>query len=198
MGFIVITIDGMGSALRSKAFHDVSYKNLGDIGAADHILAIKQLAQNRPYMDIEKVGIYGHSAGGYDAAHALLTHPEFYKVAVSIAGNHDNMMSKAWWDEQYMGLPGKHYEEQSNLTLAKNLQGKLFSITGDMDQNVNPANTIRFAGELIKHNKDFDLLIVPNADHDILYNPYVVRKMWDYFVINLLKNNPPKEFNIKM
>ena len=193
IGFIVVTIDGMGTAMRSKVFHDVSYENLGDIGAADHILAIKQLASTRPYMDIEQVGIYGHSAGAYDATHALLTHSEFYKAGFAMAGNHDNRMSKAWWDEQYMGLPGEHYNQQSNLTLAGNLQGKLFLVHGDMDQNVNPANTIRLAGELIKHNKDFEMLIVPNIDHGgILFNLYVNRRMWNFFTKNLLHVEPPK------
>jgi len=198
LGFIVMTIDGFGTAFRSKAFHDVSYMNLGDIGAADHIGGLRQLARLYPYLDTTRVGIYGHSAGGYDAAHALFTHPEFYKVGVSTAGNHDNMMSKEWWDEQYMGMPGKHYLEQSNLSLAKNLQGKLLIVTGDMDNNVNPANTLRLAGELIKANKDFDMIIFPNKDHGSLYyDLYLIRKRWDYFVKYLLGVEPPKEFEIK-
>ena len=197
LGFIVITIDGLGSAWRSKAFHDVSYKNLGDIGAEDHIAGMKQLAETRPWMDLERVGIYGHSAGGYDAAHALLVHPEFYKVAVSSSGNHDHRIAKAWWPEQYMGLPGKHYDEQSNFNLAENLEGKLLLVHGDMDNNVNTASSLRLAAEFIKYNKDFELLIIPNRNHGLADHPYFIRKRWDWFVKNLLGEEPPKEYNIK-
>ena len=197
LGFIVITIDGLGSAMRSKAFHDVSYKNLGDIGAPDHIKAITDLAKNRAYMDTTRVGIYGHSAGGYDAVRALLTHPEFYKVGVSSAGNHDHRIAKAWWPEQYMGPLGKHYDEQSNFALAANLEGKLLLMHGDLDNNVNPTSSLRMAGELIKQNKDFDLLIFPNKNHGSVYNlSYFQRKRWDYFVVNLLGATPPKQYKI--
>jgi dipeptidyl-peptidase-4 len=193
LGFIVVTIDGLGTAHRSKAFHDFSYKNLGDIGALDHIHAFQQLSKKYPYMDLSRVGIFGHSAGGYDAAHALLTHPEFYKVGVASAGNHDHQMAKAWWPENFQGYPvEKNYVEQSNLTQAKNLQGKLLLVHGDMDNNVNPASTLRLVGELIKANKDFDLIIVPNADHKLWDHPYVIRKLWDYFVQHLLGIQPPK------
>jgi dipeptidyl aminopeptidase/acylaminoacyl peptidase len=193
LGFIVITVDGLGTANRSKAFQDFSYKNLGDIGAPDHIAAMQQLAKKYPYMDLSRAGIFGHSAGGYDAAHALLIHPEFYKVAVSSAGNHDHQMAKAWWPEHYQGYPvGKHYVEQSNLTLAKNLKGKLLLVHGDMDNNVNPASTLRLAGELIKANKDFDLIIIPNRTHNLRMDPYFTRKRWDYFVEHLLGVDPPE------
>jgi dipeptidyl aminopeptidase/acylaminoacyl peptidase len=193
LGFIVVNIDGLGTAHRSKAFHDFSYKNLGDIGALDHIIAFKQLAQKYPYMDLSRVGIFGYSAGGYDAAHALLTHPEFYKVGVASAGNHDHQMAKAWWPENFQGYPvEKQYVEQSNLTLAKNLQGKLLLVHGDMDNNVNPASTLRLVGELIKANKDFDLIIVPNGSHYLWEHPYVIRRLWDYFVQHLLGIQPPR------
>jgi dienelactone hydrolase len=198
IGFIVVTVDGLGSALRSKKFHDFSYANLGDIGSDDHIAAIKQLAIQRSYMDTTRVGIYGHSAGGYDAARALLIRPKFYKVGVSSAGNHDFRMSKAWWDEQYMGLPGPHFIEQSNLTWANKLEGKLLIFAGDMDQNVNPANTLRLAAEFIKHNKDFDMFIYPNADHDLYSYPYIIRRRWDYFVQHLLGVTPPNNYEIKI
>jgi dipeptidyl aminopeptidase/acylaminoacyl peptidase len=198
IGFIVLRIDGMGTAMRSKAFHDVSYMNLGDIGAADHISGIKQLAEKYSYIDTNKVGIFGHSAGGYDATHALLTHPDFYKVGVSSAGNHDHRMAKAWWPEQYMGALGDHYSEQSNLSLAKNLKGKLLLIHGDMDNNVNPASTYRLAAELIKNNKDFDLIITPGDNHDLTWrNKYVIRRRMDYFVKHLWNIEPPKEFEFK-
>jgi len=198
LGFAVITVDGMGTAMRSKSFHDVSYQNLGDIGAPDHIGAIRQLAARYNYLDTNHIGIYGHSAGGYDAAHAMFAHPEFYDVAVSSAGNHDHAMAKAWWPEQYMGMPGTHYTEQSNLNLAEHLQGKLLLVHGDLDNNVNPACTYRLAAELVEQNKDFDLLIIPNRNHGGLYsNPYFIRKRWDYFVRNLMKVEPPKEYEIE-
>lgn len=197
LGFIVVTIDGLGTAMRSKAFHNFSYKNLGDIGAEDHITGMKQLAERYPFMDLDRVGLYGHSAGGYDAAHALLTHPEFYKVAVASAGNHDHRMAKAWWPELWMGYPvGKQYIDQSNLTLAKNLKGKLLLVHGDMDNNVNPASTLRMAGALIKANKDFDMIIMPNQNHGFGNHPYFIRKRWDYFVRHLMGVKPPKEFKI--
>ncbi len=195
VGFIVIRIDGMGTAMRSKAFHDVSYKNLGDIGGPDHIAGIRQLAEKYEYIDTNKIGIFGHSAGGYDAAHAILKYPDFYKVAVAAAGNHDHRMAKAWWPEQYMGEPGDHYNEQSNLTLAKNLKGKLLLAHGDMDNNVNPASTYRLAAELIKNNKDFELIITPNDDHGELWgNKYFIRRRMDFFVKHLWNIEPPKEF----
>lgn len=198
IGFIVIRIDGMGTAMRSKAFHDVSYLNLGDIGALDHIIGIKQLAKQYSYIDTTKVGIFGHSAGGYDAVHAMLTHPEFYKVGVAAAGNHDHRMAKAWWPEQYMGAPGDHYNKQSNLSLVENLQGKLLIAHGDMDNNVNPASTYRLAAELIKHNKDFELIITPNDDHGELWgNKYFIRRRMDFFVKYLWNIEPPKEFEFK-
>jgi len=194
LGFIVVTIDGMGTAMRSKAFHNVSYKNLGDSGLEDHILAIKQLAEKYPYLDLDRVGIYGHSAGGYDSAHALLTHPEFYKVAVSSSGCHDNRSDKVWWNELWMGYPlGEHYKQQANPTLAANLKGKLLLVHGDLDDNVHPAATLQLVDALIKANKDFDLLIMPNRHH-ALGNGYFVRKRWDYFVKNLLGVEPPKEY----
>ncbi|MCK5146110.1 DPP IV N-terminal domain-containing protein [bacterium] len=197
LGFIVITVDGLGTANRSKAFHDFSYRNLGDIGADDHIAAFRQLAEKYPYIDLDHVGIYGHSAGGYDAAHALLIRPDFYDVAVASAGNHDHQMAKAWWPEHWMGFPvDSHYVAQSNLYLAKNLTGKLLLVHGDMDNNVNPASSLRLAGELIKANKDFDLLMIPNRNHGLGGHNYFTRKRWDYFVRYLLGVEPPKEYEI--
>ncbi|MDK2978753.1 MAG: dipeptidyl-peptidase 4 [Bacteroidales bacterium] len=198
VGFIVMRIDGMGTAMRSKAFHDVSYKNLGDIGGPDHIGGIRQLAKKYSFIDTNKVGIFGHSAGGYDAVHALLKYPDFYKVGVASAGNHDHRMAKAWWPEQYMGAPGKHYEEQSNLSMAGNLKGKLLIAHGDMDNNVNPASSYRLAAELINHNKDFELIITPNDDHGGVWgNKYFIRRRMDFFVKHLWEIKPPKEFEFK-
>lgn len=198
LDFVLINIDGMGSAYRSKEFHDVSYKNLGDIGGPDKIAAMKTLAKKYPWMDISRVGIFGHSAGGYDAAHALLAYPEFYKVGVATAGNHDHRSAKAWWPELYMGYPaGKEYDEQSNYTIAGNLVGKLLLVHGDMDQNVNPTASIRFASELIKANKDFEIILLPNKDHSqAYYDKYLIRKRWDFFVKHLHEQIPPKEYKI--
>jgi dipeptidyl-peptidase-4 len=198
LGFIVVTIDGFGSAFRSKVFHDASWKNLGDIGSIDHIKAIKEMAKKYPYMDTSRVGIYGHSAGGYDAVRALIIHPEFYKVAVSSAGCHDLRLDKVWWPEHHLGLPNdKLYVEQSNIDNAAKIKGKLLLVHGDIDDNVNPVETMRLVSELIKHNKEFDLLIIPNQDHYTMYNDkYFIRKRWDYFVKNLTNSIPPSEFNI--
>ncbi|MEA2105532.1 MAG: DPP IV N-terminal domain-containing protein [Bacteroidota bacterium] len=198
VGFIVLRIDGMGTAMRSKEFHDVSYKNLGDIGGPDHIGAIRQLAKKYSFIDTNKVGIFGHSAGGYDAVHALLKYPDFYKAGVASAGNHDHRMAKTWWPEQYMGAPGKHYEEQSNLSMVNNLNGKLLIAHGDMDNNVNPASSYRLAAELIKNNKDFELIITPNDDHGGVWgNKYFIRRRMDFFVKHLWEIEPPKEFEFK-
>jgi len=198
LGFVVVTVDGLGSAFRSKEFHDFSYKNLGDIGCRDHIKAIKELSVKYPYMDIENVGIYGHSAGGYDSTHALLIHPEFYKVGVSSAGNHDHRSAKAWWPELYMGFPlGKHYDEQSNFFMADKLEGKLLLVHGNMDNNVNPAASMRMADALIAANKDFELLMIPGCDHgSVYYNKYFLRKRWDFFVKHLMHKDAPHNYKI--
>ncbi|HUM04387.1 MAG TPA: DPP IV N-terminal domain-containing protein [Terriglobales bacterium] len=200
LGFIVVMIDGRGTAGRSKAFHDVSYKNLGGKGGIDdHIAMLRQMAAKYPYMDLARVGLYGGSAGGYDTVHAMLTHPDFYKVGVSISGNHDHRMDKAWWNELWMGYPvGDHYREQSNVTMADKLQGKLLLIHGDLDDNVNPSATLQLVDALIKANKDFDLLIVPNQYHGDGGAPYLWRRRWDFFVQHLLGVSPPKEFKIEI
>jgi dipeptidyl aminopeptidase/acylaminoacyl peptidase len=143
------------------------------------------------------VGVYGVSAGGYAAAHAILANPEVYKVAVAISGNHDHRMDKAWWNELWMGYPvGKEYREQSNITMADKLQGHLLLVHGDVDDNVNVSSTLRFADALIKANKDFDLLIVPNQSHGEGTNTYITRRRWDYFVRNLLDVQPPSGFKL--
>ena len=143
LGFILVQIDGMGTSNRSKAFHDVAWKNIGDSGFPDRILWMKAAAKKYPYMDLSRVGIYGGSAGGQSSTRAMLAHGDFYKAAVSDCGCHDNRMDKIWWNEQWMGWPlGPHYEEQSNVTQAHRLQGKLFLIVGELDRNVDPASTI--------------------------------------------------------
>ncbi|HEX6069223.1 MAG TPA: DPP IV N-terminal domain-containing protein [Longimicrobiaceae bacterium] len=197
LGFIVIMVDGLGTAGRGREFQRLSFRNLGDSGFEDHIGAMRQLAAERPYMDLTRVGIYGHSAGGYSAARGVLAHPEFYDVAVASAGNHDHQLDKAWWNTQWMGHPiGEHYTEQSNLALAPRLQGKLFLAHGDIDENVPVSATIRMADALIEANKDFDLLIMPNQPHGFGGHPYFVRRRWDYFVRHLLDVEPPVGYEI--
>ena len=191
LGFIVVQIDGMGTSHRSKAFQDVSWKNLGDSGFPDRILWMKAAAKTRPWMDLSRVGIYGGSAGGQNSTGALLTHGDFYKAAVSDCGCHDNRMDKIWWNEQWMGWPiGPHYEEQSNVTLAKNLKGKLLLIVGELDRNVDPSSTMQVANALIKADKDFDLLVIPGAGHGSAEGPYGKRRRADFFVRHLLGVEP--------
>lgn len=191
LGFIVVKIDGMGTANRSKAFHDVCWKNLKDGGFEDRILWIKAAATKYPELDLSRVGIYGTSAGGQNAAGGVLFHPEFYKVAVAACGCHDNRMDKASWNEQWMGYPvGPHYGESSNIDNAYRLRGKLLLIVGEVDTNVPPESTLRFADALIRANKDFDLLVVPNSGHG-MGGVYGTRRMHDYFVRQLLGQEPP-------
>jgi len=191
LGFIVVKIDGMGTANRSKAFHDVCWHNLKDAGLEDRILWMKAVAKKYPYMDLTRVGVYGNSAGGQNAAAAVLFHPEFYKVAVASCGCHDNRMDKASWNEQWMSYPvGPQYSECSNIDNAHRLQGKLFLIVGEMDTNVPPESTMRFVDALIKAGKDFDLLVIPGGGHGMGGN-YGQRRMQDFFVRNLLGSEPP-------
>ena len=192
LGFIVVQMDGMGTSHRSKAFHDVCWKNLGDSGFPDRILWMKAAAAKYPYMDLTRVGIFGGSAGGQSALRALLAHGDFYKVGVADCGCHDNRMDKIWWNELWMGWPiGPHYEEQSNVTQAHKLQGKLLLTVGELDRNVDPASTMQVVDALIKADKDFDLLIVPGAGHGVGERPYASRRRMDFFVRHLLGVEPP-------
>jgi dipeptidyl aminopeptidase/acylaminoacyl peptidase len=197
LGFIVVMVDGLGMPGRSKAYHDVSYRNLGDGGIEDHIAAIRQLGDRYPSFDVGRVGIYGHSAGGYASVHAILSYPDFYKVCVSSAGNHDHRLDKATWVERYMGLPVEdHYQQQANQSLAAGLKGKLLLIHGEMDENVHPSSTMVLVDALIKENKDFELLIMPNFPHFCDGDPYFVRRRWDYFVRHLMGADPPSGYRI--
>ena len=199
LGFIVVMVDGRGTAGRSRAFHQFSYHNLG--GAFDdHVALIKQMAEKYPYMDLTRVGIFGTSAGGYGAAHAMLVHPEFYRVGVSISGDHDARLDKAWWNEAYQGYPVQDdYAAQSNVMLADRLQGHLLLEHGDIDDNVHPVETMRFADALMKANKNFDMLLVPNMYHGESgeHADYLVRRRWDYFVQHLLGVTPQAGFAVK-
>lgn len=198
LGFIVVMVDGRGTAGRSRAFHLFSYRNLGG-SFEDHAAMIKQMAVRYPYMDATRVGIYGTSAGAYGAAHAMLAFPGFYKVGVSTSGDHDARLDKAWWNELYQGYPVQDdYGAQSNVTMAGRLQGHLLLEHGDIDDNVHPVETMRFVDALMKANKDFDMLLVPNMFHGESgeHALYLVRRRWDYFVQYLLGVAPPATFEI--
>jgi dipeptidyl-peptidase 4 len=202
LGFVVVQLDHLGSRFRGKAFHDNYYGNMADHGLPDHIAGLKQLAARHSFMDLDRVGIYGHSGGGFASTGAILRYPDFYKVAVSGAGNHDQMTYGHYWGEVYQGLLEKdtvrnttNYDSQANRLVAGNLQGRLLLMHGDMDDNVHPAMTIRLVDELIKANKDFDLVIAPDRAHG-LNEPYFIRRRWDYFVRHLMGLEPPREYNI--
>lgn len=203
LGFVVIEVDGMGNPTRSKKFHDAYYGNLGDNTLPDQIGAMKQIAARYPYIDIERAGIYGHSGGGFAAADAMFRYPDFFKVGISEAGNHDNRNYEDDWGERYQGLLKKNadgttnYDDQANQLHAKNLKGHLLLAHGTMDNNVPPYNTLLVVNELIKANKDFDLLMLPNRGHGFGNEPYMVRRRWDYFVRYLLGAEPPENYELK-
>lgn len=191
LGFIVVQIDGMGTSNRSKAFHDVCWQNLKDGGFPDRKIWIKEAAKKYPYMDAERVGIFGTSAGGQNAAAALVFNSDFYDVAVSSCGCHDNRMDKIWWNEQFMGYPiGPHYAESSNVENAAQMGGNLMLILGEVDDNVDPASTMQFANALIKANKDFELITIPGMGHSS-GGEFGERKRKDFFVKHLMGVDPP-------
>lgn len=198
LGFIVIAIDGRGTPHRSKAFLDDCYGQMGKAGNLDdHIAGIRQLAERYPCMDLERVGIYGASGGGYAAAHAILTRRDFYKVAVAAEGNHDQLGYCFSWAETYNGPVGEgDYRNASNLPFTGSLEGKLLLMHGEMDDNVPPAQTMKLVDALIKANKDFDLLLMPNGNHDAYKTPYFIRRKWDYFVRHLKGAEPPHGYRI--
>lgn len=192
LGFIVVQIDGMGTRNRGKAFHDVAWQNIADAGFPDRIAWMKALAAKNPSVDISRVGVFGTSAGGQNSTAAVLFQPEFYKVAVSSCGCHDNRMDKMWWNEQWMGYPvGPHYEKQSNITNAANLKGDLMLIVGELDTNVPPESTYRLVDALARANKDFEFVLIPGADHTD-GGEYGERKRKDFFVKKLFGVDPPK------
>ncbi|WP_435415471.1 DPP IV N-terminal domain-containing protein [Polaribacter aestuariivivens] len=209
LGFVVVAVDAMGTPMRSKSFHDAYYGNMGDNGLPDNITAIKQLAKKYKGMDIERVGIWGHSGGGFASTRAVFAYPDFYDVAVSGAGNHDNRNYEADWGEKWQGLlvegtlEGKtdgttNYDNQANQLIAKDLKGKLLITHGTMDNNVPPSNTMLVVEALIRANKDFDMILFPNKRHGYgdMTN-YMTRKRWDYFVTHLLNAKPAEGFKLK-
>ncbi len=201
LGFIVVEIDALGTPGRSKSFHEFYYQNMGDSGIPDQVAAIKQLAKQHSWIDSTKVGIWGHSGGGFASTRALLTYPDFYSVAVSQAGNHDNRNYADEWGEKYHGVlvenedGSTNYDSQANQLIVDNLKGKLLIAHGTTDTNVPPYNTLVVVEALIAANKDFDMLMLPNRGHGFARESYMMRKRWDYFVQHLMGLTPPKEFN---
>jgi dipeptidyl aminopeptidase/acylaminoacyl peptidase len=202
LGFVVIELDAMGTPGRSKAFHEAYYGNMGDNGLPDQMTGIEQLAERYGWIDAERVGIYGHSGGGFAAADAIMRYPDFYDVAVSQAGNHDNRNYEDDWGEKWHGLlevypdGTTNYDSQANQLLAENLRGKLLIAHGTADSNVPPSNTMLVVDALIAANKDFDLLMLPNRGHGFGNEPYMMRRRWDYFVRHLLDAEPPQGYEI--
>ena len=204
LGFVVVLIEGTGNPNRSKSFHDMYWPDMSTNTLPDQIAGIRQLAQRYSYIDTNRVGIWGHSGGGFATAAAMFRYPDFFKVGISESGNHDNRNYEDDWGERYIGLLTKgpdgkdNYEAQANQTYAKNLKGKLMLAHGMMDNNVPPYNTMLVVEALQKANKDFDLVIFPNAAHGYgSYSPYMMRRRWDYFVKNLLGKEPPKEYKLE-
>ncbi len=188
MGAIVVQIDGMGTNWRSRAFHDVAWRNLKDAGFPDRIIWMQSAAKSRPWMDLSRVGIYGGSAGGQNALAALLHHGDFYKAAVADCGCHDNRMDKIWWNEAWMGTLGPWYQENSNVTHAHRLQGNLLLIVGEVDTNVDPASTMQVANALVKADKDFEMLVMPSTGHGAAETPYASRKRLEFFYKHLISS----------
>ena len=204
LGFIVVCIDGMGTPWRSKAFHEFYFGNLGDNTIPDQISGMKELAAKYPWIDLDKVGIYGHSGGGNATGAAMFHYPDFFKVGIAESGNHDQRDYEDDWAEKWAGLEVKNadgtsnYDSQANQNFVQNLKGKLLLAHGTMDNNVPLNNTLLVVEALIKANKDFDLLIIPNVPHGYGYaTQYMTRRRWDYFVKNLAGNIPPNEYEMK-
>jgi dipeptidyl aminopeptidase/acylaminoacyl peptidase len=199
LGFVVVQIEGTSNPLRSKSFHDMSYGNMAENTLPDQIAGICQLAQKYSYIDTTRVGIWGHSGGGFATAAAMFRYPDFFKVGISESGNHDNRNYEDDWGERYDGLAANsNYDAQANENYAKNLKGKLMLAHGLMDNNVPPENTLLVVEALERANKDYDLVVFPNSPHGYgQYSPYMMRRRWDYFVKNLLGAEPPREYQLK-
>jgi dipeptidyl-peptidase-4 len=203
LGFVVVEIDGMGTPWRSKKFHEAYFGDMGDNTLPDQIAGMKELADRYPWIDIDRAGIYGHSGGGYAAADAMFRYPDFFKVGISESGNHDNRVYEDDWAEKWQGLleakpdGTSNYDSQANQNVAKHLKGKLLLAHGTMDDNVPPNNTLLVVDALVKANKDFDLLMLPNQAHGYgTASSYMTRRRWDYFVRNLLGAEPPHGYEL--
>jgi dipeptidyl aminopeptidase/acylaminoacyl peptidase len=204
LGFIVVQLEGTSNPLRSKSFHDMSYGFMAENTLPDQIYGIRQLAARYSFIDTARVGIWGHSGGGFATACAMFKYPDFFKVGISESGNHDNRNYEDDWGERYIGLLTKgatgkdNYEAQANEVYAGNLKGKLLLAHGLMDDNVPPSNTMLVIEALEKANKDYDLIVFPNSHHGYgQYSYYMMRRRWDYFVKNLMGKTPPKEYELK-
>ncbi len=205
LGFVVVQLEGSCNPDRSKSFHDACYGNMGENTLADQIAGLKQLQEKYKFLDLDRVGIWGHSGGGFATAAAMFKYPDFFKVGISESGNHDNRNYEDDWGERYIGLETidsdgiSNYEKQANQTFAKDLKGKLLIIHGGMDDNVPPYNSYLVADALIKANKDFDFILLPNARHGFgIDSDYIMRKRWDYFLTHLMQATTPKEYLIKI
>ncbi len=203
LGFVVIELEGTSNPLRSKSFHDMNYGQMAENTLPDQVSGIKQLAAKYNWIDTSRVGMHGHSGGGFATACAMFTYPDFFKVGISESGNQDNRNYEDDWGERYIGLLKKdakgvsNYEAQANQVHAKNLKGKLMLAHGMMDDNVPPYNTLLVLEALEKANKDYDLIIFPNSRHGYAnFGPYMMRRRWDYFVQYLLGAKPPKEYQL--
>ena len=212
LGFVVVSIDGMGTPGRSKSFHDTYYGAMGrDNTLPDQVAGMKELAAKYPWIDLDRAAMWGHSGGGFITADAMFRYPDFFKVGISESGNHDQRVYEDDWGERYQGLlrrlggaheggdePRDTYDAEANQTQAKNLKGKLLLMHGMMDNNVPAQNTYLVMEALIKANKDFDLILLPTQPHGYgVDGPYVMRRRWDYFVRHLLGAEPPKEYQMK-
>ena len=203
LGFVFVALDGMGTPLRSKSFHAAYYGDMGDNTLPDQVAGMRQLAERYPWIDLDRAGIWGHSGGGYASAGAILRYPDFFKVAVSQAGNHDNRQYEDDWGEKWHGLLVRNpdgtdnYDRQANQSLARNLKGRLLLAHGTMDTNVPPYSTLLVVNELIRANKDFDLLLLPNRGHGFASDPYMMRRRWDYFVRHLMGAEPPAGYEFR-
>lgn len=203
LGFVVVQLNSMGTPMRSKSFHDAYYGNMGDNGLPDQVAGMKQLARRYRFIDLDRAGIWGHSGGGFATADAMFRYPDFFKVGIAESGNHDNRVYEDDWGERYQGLEVRNadgtssYDDAANQNIAKNLKGKLLLAHGTMDNNVPPYNTLLVVDALIKANKDFDLLMLPNQRHGYgAASSYMMRRRWDYFVRNLLGAEPPHEYEM--
>jgi dipeptidyl-peptidase-4 len=202
LGFVVIKLDGMGTPWRSKSFHDAYYADMGDNTLPDQVTGMRQLAERFPWIDIERAGIYGHSGGGFATSGAMFHYPDFFKVGVSQAGNHDNRVYEDDWGEKWQGLLRRdpegesNYMSQANQNFARNLKGKLLLAHGTMDSNVPFYSTLLVVDALIEANKDFDLILFPNRSHGFGNEPYMMRRRWDYFVQHLLGAEPPDDYKM--
>jgi len=204
LGFIVVAIDGMGTPWRSKAFHDAYFEHIEDNTLPDQVAGVKELGKRYPWIDLDRVGIWGHSGGGNATVGAMFHYPEFFKVGIAESGNHENRNYEDDWAEKWQGLLKKNpdgttnYDKQANQSFAANLQGHLLLAHGTLDDNVPPYETLLVVDALIKANKDFDLLLIPNVHHGYAAaSTYMMRRRWDYFVRNLMGAEPPKNYEMK-